>query len=69
MQTIKEARELKGVTQEQLAKRLKLSRQTLAKYEDNPRAMTLGMAERLCFCLDCDINDIFFSSTVSKTQQ
>lgn len=69
MLTLREAREARGIKQIAVADALKITRQTYAKYEDNPRVMTIGQAEAACNFIGCDIADIFFGSNVSKTEQ
>lgn len=69
MLTLKEAREAKGIKQMAVADALKITRQTYAKYEDNPRIMPVFQAEAACDFIGCDIGDIFFGSNVSKTEQ
>ena len=69
MQTLKEAREKRGLKQKAVADALKISRQTYAKYEENPRSMPIYRAEAACAFIGCNINDIFFGTNVSKTKQ
>lgn len=67
MVTLREAREQRGIKQCAVANALKISRQTYAKYEDNPRIMTITMAEQACDFLGVDINDIsFFNQDVKS---
>jgi len=68
MQTLKEAREARGIKQIAVANALKVTRQTYAKYEDNPRVMPIYQAEKACEYIGCNIGDIFFGSNVSKTE-
>lgn len=67
MQTLREARESKGIKQVAVANALKIARQTYAKYESDPQLMTVAQAQAACDFIQCDINDIFFGKTVSKT--
>lgn len=67
MQTLKEAREAKGIKQIAVANALKIARQTYAKYEENPRSMPIYQAEAACKFIGCDIGDIFFGSNISNT--
>ena len=69
MQTLKEAREERGIKQLAVANALKVSRQTYAKYEENPRIMPIHRAEAACDFIGCNISDIFFGSDVSETEQ
>ncbi len=67
MQTLKEAREKRGIKQKAVAEALKITRQTYAKYEDDPRLMTVYQAEAACDFIGCDLDQIFFGKTSSKT--
>lgn len=67
MQTLREAREARGIKQYAVADALKITRQTYAKYEDNPRIMPVYQAEAACEFIGCDISQIFFGSDVSET--
>jgi putative transcriptional regulator len=65
MQTLREAREQRGIKQQAVADALKVTRQTYAKYEDNPRIMPVYKAEAACEFIGCDIGQIFFGKHVS----
>lgn len=67
MQTLREARENRGIKQNAVADALKIARQTYAKYENNPSLMTIQQAEAACDFIGCDFNEIFFGSSVSET--
>mgnify|MGYP002626054666 CR=1 FL=1 len=67
MKTLREAREERGIKQMAVADALHVTRQTYAKYEDNPRSMPVFQAEAACSFIGCNINDIFFGEEVSKT--
>lgn len=67
MLTLKEAREARGIKQVAVADAIKVTRQTYAKYEENPRMMPVYQAEAACDFIGCNIVDIFFGSDVSKT--
>lgn len=60
MKTLKEAREERGIKQVAVANALKVSRQTYARYEENPRDMTILQAEIACNFIGCDVKEIFF---------
>lgn len=62
MQTLKEAREARGIKQLAVANALKVTRQTYAKYEENPRSMPIYRAEAACEFIGCDIGEIFFGT-------
>lgn len=67
MQTLKEARESRGIKQIAVANALNVTRQTYAKYEDEPHNMTVLQAQTACDFIGVDIGDIFFGSSVSST--
>lgn len=60
MKTLKQAREERGIKQKAVANALDISRQTYAKYEDNPREMPIFQAKAACKFIGCDIKEIFF---------
>lgn len=67
MQTLKEAREKRGIKQNAVADALNITRQTYAKYEDNPRIMPIYQAEAACEFIGVELDEIFFSKEVSDT--
>ena len=64
MQTLKEAREAKGIKQLAVANALNVTRQTYAKYEEKPHLMPVGKAEAACSFIGVSISDTFFGSNV-----
>lgn len=69
MKSLKEAREDRGIKQLAVAEAIGVTRQTYAKYEEDPRQMTVFQAEAACAFIGCDVSQIFFGSEVSKTAQ
>lgn len=67
MLTLKEARESRGIKQIAVADAINVTRQTYAKYEDEPQNMTILQAQAACDFIGVDISDIFFGSSVSST--
>ena len=67
MYTLREARESRGIKQKAIADAIGVTRQTYAKYEDNPRLMPIGKAEDACAFMRFDISDIFFGDGGSLT--
>lgn len=65
MKTLREAREERGIKQKAVADALKITRQTYAKYEDNPREMPVFQAEAACAFIGCDVSEIFFGKVSS----
>ena len=68
MKTLKDAREERGIKQKSVAQALKVSRQTYAKYENNPCEMSVLQAEAACAFIGCDISEIFFGKLLSNTE-
>ena len=67
MQTLKEARERRGIKQIAVAEALGVTRQTYAKYEIDGRDMSIAQAKKACEFIGCDISDIFFGSELRQT--
>jgi putative transcriptional regulator len=67
--SLKEAREKRGIKQFVVADAIGVTRQTYAKYEDNPGKMPVSLAQAACAFIGCDISQIFFGKAVSKTEQ
>lgn len=65
MKTLREAREERGIKQVAVADALKMTRQTYAKYEDDPRSMPVYQAEAACAFIGCDLSEIFFGNESS----
>lgn len=63
MQTLKEARMARGIKQQAVAAALNISRQTYAKYENDPRTMPIGQAESACAFIGCDFDKISFTES------
>lgn len=58
--TVKQARNLRGLSQSQVAKMLDISRATYIRYENNPEFMTLKMAKSFSKALDIPLDNIIF---------
>lgn len=65
MRSLKDMREARGVKQKALAQRLGVTRQTLARYENNQEKMTIEQAKTVCDFLNCDIAEIFLPEEVN----
>jgi transcriptional regulator with XRE-family HTH domain len=62
---IKQAREAKGLSQEELAERANVSRTTIWNLETNPVAQTnTKTLVKIANALGCSIGDIFFADDV-----
>lgn len=64
MQTLKDAREDRGISKTAVAKYLGVARQTYSRYEKNPETMTIEQAKCVCDFLRCDMADIFLPNNV-----
>lgn len=58
--TIRQARNLKGLTQVEIAKLLDISRDTYIKLESNPSKITVAQAVRISEITGIPFNDIIF---------
>ncbi len=56
---IKELRKIKGYRQEDLAKALNVSRQTIIAIENNKYNPTLELAMKLARCLETTVEELF----------
>lgn len=56
--SLKEIREEKGITQEAIARYLGITRQTYAKYEQEPQKLTINQAIVLCDILGCGFDSL-----------
>lgn len=66
-QTLKEAREAKGIKQLSVADHIGVARQTYAHYEEHPERMRIEQAEQVCDYIGVPFDSIFFGKTLSKT--
>ncbi|MDD6706719.1 MAG: helix-turn-helix transcriptional regulator [Olsenella sp.] len=64
MQNLRGVREMRGLTQKEVADKLGITRQTYAIYEANQERMTIEQAKAVCRLLKCDLEDVFLSSNV-----
>lgn len=58
--TLKQARQLAGKTQAQVADYLGIDRGTYVKYEANPEIISVGMAKAIANYLGFSVDAIFF---------
>lgn len=65
MNTLKEARESRGVKQKSVAEHLGVSRQTYSRYENMQEKMSIEQAKAVCAFLHCDLADIFLPEEVN----
>ena len=66
MQTLKEAREARGVKLGAVAEYLGISRQTYSSYEKNQDNMNISQARSVCEFLHVPFNEIFLQDEVSN---
>ena len=57
---LKEIRQLKNLSQEELAKKVGTTRQTIISIEKNVFCPTAKLALLLALALDCNFEDLFF---------
>ena len=58
--TVRQARNVAGITQADMAKRLKIHRSTYIKLEKDPGKMTIEQARAISQATGCAVGDIFF---------
>lgn len=66
MLTVKQWRLAKGLSQEEMAKKCNVHRNTYASWEDNPEVISIGNAKIIANALQEPINDIFFAGNSTK---
>lgn len=65
MQTLKEVRESRGVTQKAVSEHLGVARQTYCRYENKQEKMSIEQAKAACEFLHCSVSDIFLPEEVN----
>jgi DNA-binding XRE family transcriptional regulator len=63
--TIRQVREQAGLTQQNMADKLGISRQAYAAYESHPERVTIEQARRICSILGAEYERIFFGKFAS----
>ena len=63
--TIRDVRVEAGLTQQQMADKLGISRQQYANYEQHPERVTIEQARRICAILGAEYERIFFGKFAS----
>lgn len=66
--TLKQARLVRGFTQEEMAKAIGVHSQTYRKIEQNPGSATIKQMRLLCNALEMDYDNIFFDKDSSLTR-
>lgn len=64
MRTLRDVRELRGVTQKAVAEYLGVARQTYANYESKQEKMSIEQAKAACEFLHCELADVFLPEEV-----
>jgi len=69
--TMKQARQLAGLTQQEAAKLLDVHKQTYVKWEKNSDLIPLGRARKFSKIVGLKVDEIFFEgkSTLSRVKQ
>ncbi len=62
--SLRSARINANLSQEQLAKKLGVHRQTIKNWEKNPAKLTIEKAESICEVLNVNMSDIFFGTNL-----
>ncbi len=58
--TVRQARESVGMTQEDVADKLGIVRQTYAKFEEHPEKATIEQAKRICEVIGAEFGNVVF---------
>lgn len=66
-ESLLEARKSAGITQQEIADELGITRQTYMKIEENPSVATVLQAKRICSILSRSYESIFFGRNASLT--
>jgi DNA-binding XRE family transcriptional regulator len=66
-ESLLEARKNAGITQQEIADELGITRQTYMKIEENPSVATVLQAKRICNILSRSYESIFFGRSASLT--
>lgn len=66
MLTVKQWRLAKGLSQEDMAKKCNVHRNTYATWEDNPDSISVGNAKIIAEALGESVNIIFFADESTK---
>lgn len=67
--TVKQARQISGKTQYQIANLLGISDPTYRKYEKNPEKMTMETAQKFCKITGITVDKIFFSPYSTESRE
>ena len=65
---MKSARINANMTQDQLARRMGVHRNTIANWEAKPYLLSIEKAEKVCDVLGVSISDIFFGKTLQNVE-
>lgn len=66
---IKDLRIAKGFTQDQLAEKLFVTRQTVSNYENGKSRPDIDMLAKISEVLDCDVNDIIYGTATGNQKK
>lgn len=66
--SLRSARVNAHLTQKELGEIVGVHENTIAKWENDPAAMSIRNAEIVCKALDVSMSDIFFSSTLQNVE-
>lgn len=66
VESLKQVRVRKGMTQKELADFVDLSQETISQYEMGNRTPSIVIARKIADVLEVSLDDIFFGSDISK---
>ena len=64
--TLKQARDFRNLSQDDMAKHLNCTRDTYRKWENDPSKITIANAKKICSILDMPVSAIFFGEEIYK---
>lgn len=66
--SVRQARMLAGLSQQEIADRLNVHRTTYRKLEENPDLITIGQAREISRAVGVPLDDIFFAPNSTKSR-
>lgn len=66
MKHVRKCRENLGLTQQELAKKVGLSQETISQYENGTRTPNINVEKKIADVLGESLDDIFFGAYISK---
>ena len=66
--SLRSARVNANLSQEELAKKLGVHRNTIVNWEKDPSSLSIRKAEKVCRALNVSISDIFFGPSLQNVE-